>query len=99
MAPQHHDWTVPAPLRALLWWPPVALVLAMIDPSAAPATIAAAGAALAALGVVGAAVGGAVARRLAARRVDAAPPAPPTALALPGADAVQAVLPGEQRAA
>jgi hypothetical protein len=99
MAPQHHDWTVPAPLRALLWWPPVAFVLAMIDPSAAPATIAAAGAALAVFGVVGAAVGGAVARRLAARRADAAPMAPPPALPLPTADAVSAMLPGEQRAA
>jgi hypothetical protein len=103
MASEHHDWTVPAPLRALLWWPPVAFVLAMVDPSAAPATIAVAGAVLAVLGVVGAAVGGAIARRLAARRVDAAPATPPTALTLPGADtvadAVSSVLPGEQRAA
>jgi membrane protein implicated in regulation of membrane protease activity len=57
------DWTVPAPLRALLWWPPVALVVAVIEPSAAAGSIAAAGAVLAVLGVLVAAVGRAVARR------------------------------------
>jgi hypothetical protein len=64
MASEHYDWTVPAPLRALLWWPPVAFVLVLIDPTAAAQTIALVGAALAVLGVVGAAVGGAIARRL-----------------------------------
>jgi hypothetical protein len=67
MASEHYDWTVPAPLRALLWWPPVAFVLVLIDPAAAAQTIALVGAALAVLGVVGAAVGGAIARRLAHR--------------------------------
>lgn len=67
MPSEHHDWTVPAPLRALLWWPPVAFVLVMLDPTAAPVTIAAAGAALAVLGVVGAAAGAAIARRMADR--------------------------------
>jgi hypothetical protein len=64
MAPEHRDWTVPAPFRALLWWPPIAFVVALLDPSAAAGTIAAVGAVLAVLGVVGATVGGALARRL-----------------------------------
>jgi hypothetical protein len=67
MAPEHHDWTVPAPLRALLWWPPVAFVLALLDPTAAAWRIAVAGAALAVLGVLG----GAVARRMASRTTGA----------------------------
>ena len=33
MASEHYDWTVPAPLRALLWWPPVAFVLVLVDPT------------------------------------------------------------------
>lgn len=64
MASEYRDWTVPAPLRALLWWPPVAFVVALLDPSAAAGTIAAVGAALAVLGVLGAAVGRRIARRL-----------------------------------
>jgi hypothetical protein len=97
MASEHHDWNVPAPLRALLWWPPVALVVAMIDPTAAPWTIAAAGAALAVLGVVGSIVGGVIARRVAdapAARTEAA--AAPLAMA--GAEAI-APAGLEQRAA
>jgi hypothetical protein len=111
MASEHHNWTVPAPLRALLWWPPVAFVLVVLYPSAAVGTIALAGAGLAVLGVVGAAVGGMITRRLADRAAEASPAAPPRALALPSADAVSdavseavsdavsGVLPGEQRAA
>jgi len=63
MVSEPHNWTVPAPLRALLWWPPLAFVLVMLEPSAAPVTIAAAGAVLAVLGVVGSAVGRAITRR------------------------------------
>ncbi len=62
--PEARDWSVPAPLRALLWWPPIALVLAVLDPSAAAGTIALTGGGLALLGLVGAALGGAVSRRL-----------------------------------
>lgn len=93
MAPQHHDWSVPAPLRTLLWWPPVAFVVAMIDPSAAAGTIAATGAVLAVLGVLGAAVG----RRLSrgARGAVAAH----RALALAAEPVAAAALPVEQRAA
>jgi len=97
MPSEPHTWTVPAPLRALLWWPPVAFVVAMFDPSAAAGTIAAAGAVLAVLGVVVSRVGRAVARRLAdpeAEPLDSVP-AP---LAMAVADAAASVG-AEQRAA
>jgi hypothetical protein len=58
MAPETADWPIPAPVRALLWWPPVAFVLAMIDPDGAPAAIVAAGVLLMAAGAVVAAVAG-----------------------------------------
>ena len=73
------DWTVPAPLRALLWWPPVALVVAMLEPAAAAGTIAVAGGVLVALGVLVSAIGRTLARRLAAGNpldVEAAEPGP-----------------------
>lgn len=75
MAPEPHDWNVPAPLRALLWWPLTAFVLVMLDPSAAAGTIALVGAALAVLGVVGSTVGGTLRRRLAARSAAGPEPA------------------------
>ena len=56
MVPEPEEWTIPAPLRALLWWPPIAFALAMLRPSAAATVIAAAGAGLAVLGVLSAAV-------------------------------------------
>ena len=52
MAPDKREWTVPAPLRALMWWPGVAFVLVMVAPESAAASIAASGAALIALGAV-----------------------------------------------
>jgi hypothetical protein len=52
MAPDKREWTVPAPLRALMWWPGVAFVLVMVAPEAAAASIAASGAALMAIGAV-----------------------------------------------
>jgi hypothetical protein len=63
MVTEPHDWTVPAPLRALLWWPPVAFFLVLLEPTAAAGTIALTGAALAVLGVAGSAVGRALTRR------------------------------------
>jgi hypothetical protein len=63
--PRPSDWTIPAPIRALLWWPPVAFVLVVVAPNAAAEAVALAGAVLAGLGVVG----GAVARRWARPRV------------------------------
>ena len=52
MAPDKREWSVPAPIRALLWWPGVAFVLVMIAPEAAAAGIAASGVALMTLGAV-----------------------------------------------
>ena len=63
MVSEPHDWTVPAPLRALLWWPPLAFLLVLLEPTAAALTIAATGAALAVLGAVGTTVGRMIARR------------------------------------
>jgi membrane protein implicated in regulation of membrane protease activity len=76
MAAQPSEWTVPAPLRALLWWPPVAFVVAMVAPEAAAGTIALAGAALAVLGVLLSVVGRAVARRLVGSAEDPSPAVP-----------------------
>jgi len=56
MVPEPGEWTIPAPLRALLWWPPIAFALAMLQPSAAATVIAATGAALAVLRVLSAAI-------------------------------------------
>lgn len=87
MTSEPHDWTVPAPLRALLWWPPVAFVVALLAPSAAAVTIAATGAVLAVFGVVGATVGAAVVRRLSAGPAGPADPTAAVPLAMTGADA------------
>ena len=57
MVSEPHEWTVPAPLRALLWWPPLAFLLVLLEPTAAALTIAVTGAALAVLGAVGTTVG------------------------------------------
>ena len=56
MVPEPGEWTIPAPLRALLWWPPIAFALAMLQPSASATVIAATGAGLAVLGGLSAAV-------------------------------------------
>ena len=56
MVPEPGEWTIPAPLRALLWWPPIAFALAMLQPTAAATVIAATGAGLAMLGVLSAAL-------------------------------------------
>jgi hypothetical protein len=68
MAPEKREWSVPGPIRALLWWPGVAFVLVMVAPESAAAGIAASGATLMALG----AVVPVVSRRL--RRPRPAPP-------------------------
>lgn len=56
MVPEPGEWTIPAPLRALLWWPPIAFALAMLQPAAAATVIAATGAGLTVLGALSAAV-------------------------------------------
>jgi membrane protein implicated in regulation of membrane protease activity len=68
MAPEKREWSVPGPIRALLWWPGVAFVLVMVAPEAAAVGIAASGAGLMVLG----AVVPAVFRRV--RRSRSAPP-------------------------
>ena len=93
MVSEPHDWAVPAPLRALLWWPPLAFFLVLLWPTAAAGTIAVAGAALAVLGVAGSAVGQAIIRR---REPDAADDSTRTVAA--GAD-LAVPLAVEQRAA
>jgi hypothetical protein len=90
------NWTVPAPLRALLWWPPLAFVLVLLEPTAAATTIAATGAALAVLGVVGTSVGQAISRRRARRRGDE--PASTTLTVAASVDRAVS-LPAEQQAA
>jgi hypothetical protein len=44
------EWSVPGPLRALLWWPGAAFVLVLVDPDNVAWTIATAGVVLVALG-------------------------------------------------
>lgn len=47
------EWTVPGPLRALLWWPGAAFVLVLVEPTNAALYIAVSGVALIALGFLG----------------------------------------------
>jgi hypothetical protein len=97
MQVEPRDWTVPAPLRAMLWWPPVAFLVLLLDPTAAAGEIAVVGAVLAVLGVLGATVGSVIARRPAGQRVDDTAPARPP-LAIAAAESATPVT-GEQRAA
>jgi hypothetical protein len=62
------EWIIPVPLRTLLWWPFIAFVVAILQPSAAAAAIDATGAGLAMLGVLGAAVRSALSGRVNSRR-------------------------------
>lgn len=50
MAPETREWSVPAPVRTLLWWPAISFVLVVIEPDAATGVIVGAGAVLALLG-------------------------------------------------
>jgi hypothetical protein len=56
MESEPSEWRVPAPIRALMWWPLTAFVLAMFNPEVAPVTIALAGAVLAGFGALAAAL-------------------------------------------
>jgi hypothetical protein len=51
MASEIREWSVPAPARALLWWPAISFVLVVLAPDAATSVIIVAGAVLALLGV------------------------------------------------
>jgi hypothetical protein len=82
MAPHKREWTVPAPLRALLWWPATAFVLVMVAPDAAAGSIAVAGAVLVAFG----ALASMVTRRLGrttVEQVSAAPGQDPETVEMP----------------
>jgi len=68
MGSESRDWSVPAPVRALLWWPAIAFILVAIEPETSPAAIAAVGALLVALGALNAAVGKLTVVRQSARR-------------------------------
>jgi hypothetical protein len=57
MGSEHDEWQVPAPIRVLVWWPPIAFILVTIAPQTAPVTIAAVGVLLAVIGMLGAALG------------------------------------------
>lgn len=50
MAPETREWSVPTPIRALLWWPALSFALVVIDPDAATGVIIGAGLVLALLG-------------------------------------------------
>lgn len=52
MVADKREWTVPAPVRALFWWPGAAFVLVMVAPDSAAQAIVAAGAVLLVLGAV-----------------------------------------------
>ncbi|MCW2722754.1 hypothetical protein [Pseudonocardia sp.] len=52
MAPEIREWSVPAPVRTLLWWPAISFVLVIVFPDAATGAMAAAGAALALIGAL-----------------------------------------------
>lgn len=50
MPSEIREWSVPTPVRALLWWPAISFVLVVVEPDAATGAIIGAGAALALLG-------------------------------------------------
>ena len=50
MPSEIREWSIPAPVRALLWWPAISFVLVVVEPDAATGVIIGAGAALALLG-------------------------------------------------
>ncbi|HEY0813515.1 MAG TPA: hypothetical protein VGE11_09545 [Pseudonocardia sp.] len=50
MPSENREWSVPTPVRTLLWWPAISFVLVVVAPEAATGAIVGAGAALALLG-------------------------------------------------
>ena len=90
MASNPREWSVPAPVRALLWWPAISFALVIVAPDTAPVTIVAAGALLVVIGGLVAAG----AERLRQMRAEAVAPAaaptaflePATATSAPSAD-------------
>jgi hypothetical protein len=72
MARESREWSIPAPVRALLWWPAISFVLVIVAPDAAVGAIVIAGAALALVGGLVAAATRRV-RRQDARRMESSP--------------------------
>jgi uncharacterized membrane protein len=72
MARESREWSIPAPVRALFWWPAISFVLVIVAPDAAVGAIVIAGAALALLGALVAATSRRT-RRQDARRMEASP--------------------------
>ncbi|MGH8966678.1 MAG: hypothetical protein ACRDXB_15315 [Actinomycetes bacterium] len=73
MAHEKREWSVPAPIRALLWWPGVAFVLVMVAPDDAAVGIAVSGVALMTLGAVLPVASRQLRRRSRATRIDDRP--------------------------
>lgn len=72
MAPDSREWTVPTPIRTLLWWPATAFVLVMVAPESAALSIGVAGAVLVVLGTVSPIVGRGLRRAVVARDAEPA---------------------------
>ncbi|MGI5128378.1 hypothetical protein ACQEVB_16320 [Pseudonocardia sp. CA-107938] len=69
------EWSIPDPLRALLWWPPVSLAIGIVAPDAAVVAIIVAGFVLALAGVLVHTVGTRLRRRPAPQVTQASEPA------------------------
>jgi hypothetical protein len=62
VVPESQPWSPPAPIRALIWWPPISLLLFVVAPDSAPWAVTLTGAGLTVLGMTGPALARAVAR-------------------------------------
>jgi hypothetical protein len=63
MPSEIREWSVPAPVRALLWWPAISFVLVVVAPDAATGAIVGAGLVLALLGTALSALARRISRR------------------------------------
>jgi hypothetical protein len=63
MPSEIREWSVPAPVRALLWWPAISFVLVVVAPDAATGAIVGAGLVLALLGAALSALARRISRR------------------------------------
>ncbi len=93
MTSDTRQWSVPAPVRGLLWWPGVSFMLVIVAPSTIEATIVASGALLAVIGGLAAAA----ADRLREHRAEAAAAALPGATEAAPGGATAATLAGSTR--
>jgi hypothetical protein len=63
MPSESREWSIPTPVRALLWWPAISFVLVVVAPDAATGAIVGAGAVLALLGTALSALARRIGRR------------------------------------